>query len=543
MGIYINIAEVAGLLFVAYLVGWLIGYIAKRIAAGPAKAAAPAIPAGRLAAARGEVQPEDALVRAPVVAAVTSAAPMPHVPAMAAPLEPVKARVTNDGAVLVEATPTMPPEPVSALNTLKSLSETIPLLPVETVPLVEEIAEAKADAEDSAPEAVERPAAVEAIAEPALPAAVEQPESVLPAILDPAEPSVVSVEAPPTPAESARPAEPVVPVEAVMPAEMAVPVEVVPATPVEPLPPAMPTSVPGVAWAGAINGHEASKFEPPKAAPVVETVAAGRPVSPTEPFAPTAAVEELPPAEPSVEEAPPGLDIALLASLAEELKVEAASAVVASVPDAAPIAAQIDEPQPVAKIAEPVPAVMPAEVPVAPPEQAPTSVTVAEQAAPLAPAAPAHVEFDEGAAMRAIEGGWSRRAARAMSDSPEMTDVSAAVSAAQTAVEQILARNGLDPAQSETRAQASFGKPLGLPKPREGGRDDLKRINGLGPLDESTLNNLGIFHYDQIETWDEREVLWLENHAFARGRIGREDWQAQARDLTARGLHAARANR
>ena len=42
-----------------------------------------------------------------------------------------------------------------------------------------------------------------------------------------------------------------------------------------------------------------------------------------------------------------------------------------------------------------------------------------------------------------------------------MTDVSAAVSAAHVAVEQVLARNGLDPKQSETRAQASFGKPLG----------------------------------------------------------------------------------
>lgn len=135
--------------------------------------------------------------------------------------------------------------------------------------------------------------------------------------------------------------------------------------------------------------------------------------------------------------------------------------------------------------------------------------------------------------MRAIEGGWSRRDVRALGDAPEMTDVSAAVSAAQVAVEQVLARNGVDAAEPESRAQASFGKPAGLPQPRDGRRDSLKRIDGLGPLDEVTLNNLGIYHFDQIAKWTEREVLWLENHAFAVGRIAREDWQDQARELIA----------
>ena len=64
-----------------------------------------------------------------------------------------------------------------------------------------------------------------------------------------------------------------------------------------------------------------------------------------------------------------------------------------------------------------------------------------------------------------------------------------------------------------------------------GRRDSLKRIDGIGPLDEVTLNNLGIYHFDQIAKWTEREVLWLENHAFAVGRIAREEWQDQAREL------------
>jgi predicted flap endonuclease-1-like 5' DNA nuclease len=138
---------------------------------------------------------------------------------------------------------------------------------------------------------------------------------------------------------------------------------------------------------------------------------------------------------------------------------------------------------------------------------------------------------DEDAAMRAIEGGWSRRDAPSLPGRPESLDVGAAVAKAQTAVEDALARNGVEAAEPSFRANAAFGRPVGLPRARDGARDDLKRIDGLRQLDESALNNLGIFHFDQVAAWDQREVLWLENHAFAVGRIGRERWQEQARLL------------
>jgi NADH-quinone oxidoreductase subunit E len=104
-------------------------------------------------------------------------------------------------------------------------------------------------------------------------------------------------------------------------------------------------------------------------------------------------------------------------------------------------------------------------------------------------------------------------------------DLGAAVAAAQTAVEAAHVRSGLDP--SETRDVAAFGKPSGLRSPL-GRRDDLKKINGLEAVDESMLNGMGVFHYDQIAEWDDKEILWLENHVFEVGRIAREDWQAQA---------------
>jgi NADH-quinone oxidoreductase subunit E len=142
------------------------------------------------------------------------------------------------------------------------------------------------------------------------------------------------------------------------------------------------------------------------------------------------------------------------------------------------------------------------------------------------PAPPPPAPVDEDAAMRAIEGGWSRTGARALPGSPELSDVGAAVAAAQSAVEQVLAKAGID-----GESPGHVGRPKGLPRPRNGTRDDLKRIDGLGALDESTLNNLGVFHFDQIADWSEAQVLWMENHVFARGRIGRESWQQQAKEL------------
>jgi predicted flap endonuclease-1-like 5' DNA nuclease len=86
-----------------------------------------------------------------------------------------------------------------------------------------------------------------------------------------------------------------------------------------------------------------------------------------------------------------------------------------------------------------------------------------------------------------------------------------------------------------------FGRPPGLSAPRAGGRDDLKLIYGIGPRIERGLNELGVFHYDQIAAWDRRTVVWVENQFSLRGKIGRERWVQQARALMpARPLRSVR---
>lgn len=73
-------------------------------------------------------------------------------------------------------------------------------------------------------------------------------------------------------------------------------------------------------------------------------------------------------------------------------------------------------------------------------------------------------------------------------------------------------------------------RPYGLEAPR-GNADDLKRIAGIGPKLEIVLNDLGIYHFDQIAAWSTGEVDWVDDYLKFKGRIARDGWIAQARRL------------
>jgi predicted flap endonuclease-1-like 5' DNA nuclease/regulator of replication initiation timing len=65
-----------------------------------------------------------------------------------------------------------------------------------------------------------------------------------------------------------------------------------------------------------------------------------------------------------------------------------------------------------------------------------------------------------------------------------------------------------------------------------GDRDDLQKIKGVGPAIEKTLNELGIFRYEQIATLSEFEIDRVARQLKGfRSRIYREDWIGQARML------------
>lgn len=70
---------------------------------------------------------------------------------------------------------------------------------------------------------------------------------------------------------------------------------------------------------------------------------------------------------------------------------------------------------------------------------------------------------------------------------------------------------------------------------RGGTADDLKRIKGVGPKIEGILNELGIYHFDQIASWTDENKAWVDTRLKFKGRIDREDWIAQARVLATGG--------
>jgi predicted flap endonuclease-1-like 5' DNA nuclease len=78
-------------------------------------------------------------------------------------------------------------------------------------------------------------------------------------------------------------------------------------------------------------------------------------------------------------------------------------------------------------------------------------------------------------------------------------------------------------------------QPSGMPKPRGGQADDLKRVRGIGRQNEGRLHALGIWHFDQIAAWTEKEIAWVEGFLAFPGRIQREDWVGQAAILATGG--------
>ncbi|MEV8465294.1 NADH-quinone oxidoreductase subunit NuoE [Fluviibacterium sp. DFM31] len=75
-------------------------------------------------------------------------------------------------------------------------------------------------------------------------------------------------------------------------------------------------------------------------------------------------------------------------------------------------------------------------------------------------------------------------------------------------------------------------KPALLTGARDTGADDLKKIKGIGPKLEEALNEIGVYHFDQIAGWTEAEVAWVDENLIAfKGRVSRDDWVAQAKEL------------
>ena len=168
------------------------------------------------------------------------------------------------------------------------------------------------------------------------------------------------------------------------------------------------------------------------------------------------------------------------------------------------------------------------ETPTSPSE---TSASAADEviAPPAAPATPASVKSGGVLPSKALpgqaelagrKGEWKYEGGSA---SGSTVDKSAAIPAGETAAPAV------EPVESA--ASAEEAKPeLFTSAPAEGA-DDLKLISGVGPKLEQTLNDLGIYRFEQVAAWGPQEIAWVDARLRFKGRIERDGWIEQAKRL------------
>ena len=90
------------------------------------------------------------------------------------------------------------------------------------------------------------------------------------------------------------------------------------------------------------------------------------------------------------------------------------------------------------------------------------------------------------------------------------------------------------PAPAAPADASDAAQPPALSAARGGKADDLKQIKGIGPGLEKALNEMGIYHFDQIAAWSAAEIAWVDDNLLRfKGRATRDNWVAQAKDLAA----------
>ncbi len=87
--------------------------------------------------------------------------------------------------------------------------------------------------------------------------------------------------------------------------------------------------------------------------------------------------------------------------------------------------------------------------------------------------------------------------------------------------------------RAATPAGSKFEKKAPASRSAAGG-DDLKVLSGVGPALEKKLHDAGITSYAQIAAWSDEDVEKYGDLLSFKGRIEREGWVEQAKDLAAK---------
>jgi len=85
------------------------------------------------------------------------------------------------------------------------------------------------------------------------------------------------------------------------------------------------------------------------------------------------------------------------------------------------------------------------------------------------------------------------------------------------------------PKKEAAPKKAAAKKPA--PKKAASGSDDLTKISGVGPVIVGKLEALGITTFEQIAAWKKADVEKFDAELNFKGRIDRDDWIKQAKEL------------
>lgn len=114
-----------------------------------------------------------------------------------------------------------------------------------------------------------------------------------------------------------------------------------------------------------------------------------------------------------------------------------------------------------------------------------------------------------------------------LANGADKTGVQAAVGAGSVAGVAVAAA-----AASEKPAKAAKAKPAKAAKAdAPAGADDLKKLSGVGPALEKKLHENGVTTFAQIAAWTDADIAEMDEKLSFKGRIEREGWVAQAKDL------------
>ncbi|NVO27585.1 50S ribosomal protein L21 [Donghicola sp. C2-DW-16] len=77
----------------------------------------------------------------------------------------------------------------------------------------------------------------------------------------------------------------------------------------------------------------------------------------------------------------------------------------------------------------------------------------------------------------------------------------------------------------------SVAAPAAAPVAVAAGADDLKKLSGVGPALEKKLLAAGVTSFAQIASWTEADIAEFDEKLSFKGRIQREGWVEQAKEL------------